>query len=250
LSTNGGHVNLQFGPPTISLVANAFGETPTIAPNMWVEIKGTDLAPMGDSRIWQGSDFVGGQMPTQLDGVSVTVNGKAAYIWYVSPTQVNILTPPDSIQGAVNVVLTNLGAASAPFSVQAQTLAPAFFVFDGVHVTGTHADGSDIGPPTLYPGLTTPAQPGETVVLYANGFGSTSTPVQSGAPTQSGNLSPLPVMKIGGLPATVVFAGLVAPGEFQFNVIVPMSLGDGDQPIVATYAGLSTQPGVSIAVQH
>jgi uncharacterized protein (TIGR03437 family) len=50
--------------------------------------------------VWQGSDFTNGQMPTQLDGVSVTVNGKPAYVYYISPTQVNILTPPDPMPGA------------------------------------------------------------------------------------------------------------------------------------------------------
>lgn len=44
--------------PVISLVANAEGESPMIAPNTWVEIKGSNLAPAGDARIWQGSDFV------------------------------------------------------------------------------------------------------------------------------------------------------------------------------------------------
>jgi uncharacterized protein (TIGR03437 family) len=250
LSTNGDHVSVQFGPPTITLVANAFGDTPTIGPNMWVEIKGSNLAPVGDSRIWQSRDFVNNQMPKQLDGVSVTVNGKDAYIWFVSPAQVNILTPPDPINGPVNIVLTNIGAPSAPFSVQTQMLAPAFFVFDGVHVTGVHLNGGDIGPTSLYPGLTTPAKPSETIVLFANGFGPTATPVVSGAPAQSGSLTPLPVVKIGGVTATVQFAGLVAPGEFQFNVVVPASTGDGDQPIVATYNGLSTQLGVVLAVQH
>jgi len=43
--------------PTISQVANAEGESPTIAPNTWVEIKGVNLAPAGDTRTWQASDF-------------------------------------------------------------------------------------------------------------------------------------------------------------------------------------------------
>ena len=81
--------------PFISKVANAEGEAPLIAPNTWVEVKGSNLAPACDTRIWQGSDFVNSQMPTSLDGVSVTVNGMAAYVYYISPTQVNILTPPD-----------------------------------------------------------------------------------------------------------------------------------------------------------
>src|SRR5580692_9979874 len=82
--------------PVITLVANAEGETPLIAPNTWVEVKGQNLAPANDSRTWQNSDFVNGQLPASLDQVSVTVNGKAAFIYYISPTQINILTPPDA----------------------------------------------------------------------------------------------------------------------------------------------------------
>jgi len=238
--------------PTITLVANAEGEVPTIAPNTWVEIKGANLAPSGDSRIWQTSDFVNSQMPTQLDGVSVTVNGQPAYVYYISPTQVNILTPPASLSGSVQVQVTNNGAISATFLVQAQEEAPSFFVFSGgPYIAATHADGSFIGPTSLYPGLTTPAQPGETIVIYANGFGPTSSPVVSGAMSQSGTLSPLPVITIGGLPAMVTFAGLVkAPGEFQFNVVVPSSLANGDQPVTAMYSGLKTQPGTLITVHQ
>jgi uncharacterized protein (TIGR03437 family) len=237
--------------PAITAVANAEGESPTIAPNTWVEIKGVNLAPAGDSRIWQGTDFVGGQMPTQLDHVSATLNGKSAYVYYISPTQINILTPPDALTGAVQVVVTNNGVATAAFTVQAQALSPSFFVFNGgPYVAAVHANGGLVGPATLYPGSTTAAMPGETVVLYANGFGPTSRPVVSGSILQSGALSPLPVIKIGGATATVQFAGLVAPGEFQFNVVVPSNAPDGDQAIAATYNGLTTQSGALLTVQH
>ena len=223
----------------------------SIAPNTWVEIKGTNLAPVGDTRIWQGTDFVSGQMPTQLDGVGVTVNGKSAFVYYISPTQVNILTPPDAMQGQAAVALTNAGTTSAAVNVAAQPLSPSFFVFNGgPYVAAEHANGSFLGPTSLYAGLTTPAKPGETVVLYANGFGPTTTAVVSGSTTQGGTLSPLPVVKIGGVNATVVFAGLVAAGEFQFNVVVPVTAADGDQPITATYNGTTTQPGTLITIQH
>ena len=241
-------VKISPAGPAISLVANAEGNGATIAPNTWVEIKGVNLAPAGDTRIWQASDFVNGNMPTQLDGVSATVNGKSAFLYYISPTQVNILTPPGTISGSVNVVLTTGGIASPPFAAQAQAISPSLFVFDGTHVAATHLNGSYIGPTTLYPGLSTPAKPGEIVVLYANGFGPTSTPVVSGSTTQSGTLSPLPEVQIGGVTATVLFAGLVAPGEFQFNVTVPSGLSSGDNPIVATYNGASTQTTAVITV--
>jgi uncharacterized protein (TIGR03437 family) len=237
--------------PVIAEVANAEGESPAIAPNTWVEIKGVNLAPAGDSRTWQSSDFVGSQMPTQLDGVSVTVNGKSAYVYYISPTQINILTPPAALSGPVQITVTTAGIVSAAFTAQAQTVAPSFFVFNGgPYVAAEHLNGSLIGPATLYPGSTTPAKPGETVVLYANGFGTTSVPVVTGSSSQSGTLSPLPAIQIGGVNATVEFAGLVGPGEFQFNVTVPASLAAGDQPITATYNGSTTQPGTLITIHQ
>jgi uncharacterized protein (TIGR03437 family) len=237
--------------PTLTLVANAEGGVATIAPNSWVEIKGSNLAPAGDSRIWQSPDFVMNHLPTALDGVSVTVNGVPAYVYYISPTQVNILTPPNAISGSVPVQVSVNGVVSANFMVQAQSESPSFFIFgSGPYIAATHANGSYIGPASLYPGLTTPAQPGETIVMYANGFGSTSTPVVSGSESQSGTLSPMPVITIGGVAATVTFAGLVAPGEFQFNVVVPPSLANGDQPTIAMYNGLTTQAGTLVTVQH
>ncbi len=237
--------------PTITLVANAEGGVATIAPNTWVSILGSNLGPAGDTRTWGSSDFVGGQLPTSLDGLSVTVNGVPAYVYYISATQVNILTPPNAISGSVPVQVSDNGVISAKFMVQAQAESPSFFVFGGgPYIAATHANGSYVGPTNLYAGLTTPAQPGETIVMYANGFGSTSTAVVSGSETQSGMLSPMPVITIGGVAATVTFAGLVSPGEFQFNVVVPPSLGNGDQPTMAMYDGLTTQAGTLITVQQ
>jgi uncharacterized protein (TIGR03437 family) len=191
----------------ITEVANAEGESPAVAPNTWVEIKGVNLAPAGDSRIWQSADFAGNQMPAQLDKVSATVNGKSAFVYYISPTQVNILTPPDAMDGPVQVMVTNNGMSTAAFTAQAQAVSPSFFVFNGgPYVVATHVNGELIGPAGLYPGASTPAKPGDTVVLYANGFGPTNTSVISGSAMQSGTLSPLPVIQIGGVKATVSFA--------------------------------------------
>ena len=49
--------------------------------------------------------------------------------------------------------------------------------------------GADLGPTSLYPGLTTPAAPGEVVILYANGFGPISPAVVAGSEAQSGKPS-------------------------------------------------------------
>ena len=237
--------------PTITFVSNAEGGNPQIAPNTWVEIDAMNLATAGDARIWQGSDFANGQMPAALDGVSVTVGGKNAYIYYISPTQVNILTPPDAMPGTVMVQLTRDGLSSAPFPVQAGPLSPSFFIFGGgPYVAAVHADGSLLAPAGLFPGtVTTPAKSGEIVQLYANGFGPTSTPVVNGSITQSGSLSPLPAVTIGGVSAVVQFAGLVEPGEFQFNVVIPPDAPSGDNALVATYNGAETAPAAVITVE-
>jgi uncharacterized protein (TIGR03437 family) len=161
-----------------------------------------------------------------------------------------VLTPPDAITGTVQVVLTYNGA-SASYTAPAQAMSPSFFVFDPAgDLAATHADGSLLAPSTLYPGQSTPATPGETIVLYANGFGPTAVPVVAGSSTQSGNLLPLPAIQIAGIPATVTFAALVLPGEYQFNVVVPPATPDGNQAITATLNGIATQGRATIAVQH
>jgi uncharacterized protein (TIGR03437 family) len=243
-------LTLAAGGPVITQVLTVANQSSTIAPNTFVEIHGTNLAPAGHTRAWQGSDFTNSQLPVQLDTVTATVNGRSGYVEYISPTQVNILTPPDALQGTVQVLMSSGGVNSAPFPVLAQPIAPAFFVFPGSpYVAAEHTNGSYLGPASLFPGVT-PAKPGETVVLYGSGFGPTVPPVVSGSLAQSGILPTPPVIIIGGIAATVQFAGLVVPGEFQFNVVVPASVPDGDNTITAVYGGLSTQSGLLLTVQH
>ena len=233
---------------TIGLMTNAFGNTKLLAANTWAIVKGTSLA--SNSRTWQGSDFVNNQMPTSLDGVSVTVNGVNAYIYYISPTQVNFLTPPTLTAGVAQVQVINNGVKSAIASIQAQPLSLAFFEFGGgPYAAAVHLNGTLVGPSTLYPGQSTPAQRGETIVLYGNGFGATSSSIVAGSSAQSGTLPTLPVITIGGIQATVGFAGLISPGLYQFNVVIPASAASGDNPLIATYNSLITQPGVQVTVQ-
>jgi uncharacterized protein (TIGR03437 family) len=143
----------------------------------------------------------------------------------------------------VQVQLTNGDTMSNILTVPAAPLSLSFFVFDGVNITASHLDGSLLGPTTLYPGYSTPGKSGEPVVIYANGFGPTSSPVVSGIVTQSGSLNTLPVITVGNIPVKVTFAGLVSPGTFQFNIVLPTGLS-GSEPVTATYNGQTTQKGV------
>ena len=100
-----------------------------------------------------------------------------------------------------------------------------------------------VGPSGLLgaPGQTRPAQPGEFISLYGTGFGSTNPPVPSdrifsGAAPLTGTVK----VAIGGVEATLQFAGMSAAGVCQFNVLVP-DLPDGDHKLSASIGGIETQ---------
>jgi uncharacterized protein (TIGR03437 family) len=248
-------LDIVFGSAITSV--NTAGGFPEIAPNTWIEIKGVNLAAPAtgpNGLTWSGApEFASGRMPTQLNGVSVTVNGKPAYVYYISPNQINVLTPLNLEPGAASVVVTNGTAPTAPFSVTSRAVAPSFLRFGATqHIAATHADGSLLGPASMSaPGYPfTPARPGETIVLYATGFGMPQTVLEEGSARQTGDLPSLPAIRIGGTAVEVQFAGVVSPGLYQINVVVPATATAGDNPVTADYGGLTTPAGSIIAVQQ
>jgi uncharacterized protein (TIGR03437 family) len=235
--------------PGITAVANAASYQPGFASGTWISVFGTNLS--ASTYTWQDSDFVNGLLPTSLQGVSVTINGVAAYVAYISPGQINVLAPDDLTAGKVQVQVTAAHQTSQFLSGPKAPFAPAFFTFaGGAYVAALHADYSLVGAPGLLPGaVTQPARPGETILLYGTGFGPTNPPLPTGQlVTTLAPLPDLPQIKIGGIAATVAFAGLVGPGLYQFNVTVP-SLPGGDAAVLATIGGVATQTGVSVTVQ-
>ncbi|MGH9660615.1 MAG: choice-of-anchor V domain-containing protein, partial [Bryobacteraceae bacterium] len=240
------------GPrPTISSLEN--GGTPTsaaFAQNTWVAIKGSNLATT--TRIWEGRDFNGNNLPTQLDGTSVKINNKDA----LSPGQVNVLAPLETALGNVQVQVSTPGGSSDPVTGTIQQFAPAFFVVNGdspgnKYIAARHLDFSLVGPATLFPGATTPARPGEVISLYGTGFGETNPPIPGGQiVTVPGTLTTMPVIRMGGVNMDVSFAGQSATGLYQFNVTIPESAPAGDQAVVAEIGGVSTQAGAFITVQR
>ena len=236
-------INIMAVPP----VVNGASYQPSFAPATWVAIFGTNLA--STTYTWQPSDFVNGALPTSLDGVSVTIDGKPAYVEYISPTQINVLAPDDDTVGPVAVVVNG-----TTFQVQEQQFAPAFFTFSGTkYLAAQHADYSDVGKTGLITGVTTtPAAPNETILLYGTGFGPTNPVTSTGnLVTTAVKLANLPQITIGGEVATVVSGYLVEAGLYQFNVTVPKDLPSGDAAVVATtVGGAQSQLGVSITVQQ
>jgi uncharacterized protein (TIGR03437 family) len=232
-------------------VVNGASFLPGIAPGAWLTIKGARLS--ATTRAWDSSDFLGGNLPTQLDGVSATVNGQQAYVYFVSPTQLNVLTPAAATQGTVPVQVTTHQGKSNVVSVMESTLSPALFTLSpqqGKYVAAVRADGVYIAPPNLISGsATVPAAPGDTILLFGTGFGLTSPPTPIGQLLNPAPLAVPATVRIGGTAAAVQFAGIVGPGLYQFNVVVP-NVPDGDNPILIEIGGMTSQASAFLSVQR
>jgi uncharacterized protein (TIGR03437 family) len=231
-------------------VVNAASFLQGISSATWVAIRGTKLA--STTRSWSGSDFAGSKLPTQLDGVSVKINGKPAPLSYISPTQINALAPDDATLGNVAVEVTTSEGTSDALIAQKQSVSPAFFMFDADgrrYVAAVNLDGAYLGRHGLYPGLNfRPAKPGNMVMLFGTGFGFVTPAKPSDEVVDApGRLSSPPVVRIGGVQAEVQWAGLTSPGLYQFNVVVP-DVPDGDQAVIAEILGGVTQAGAFVTV--
>jgi uncharacterized protein (TIGR03437 family) len=222
-------------------VVNGASFVPGITPGSWITIQGSDLS--ATTRIWGSSDFSGSNLPTQLDGVSVTVNGKPAYVYFISPAQLNVLAPDDATRGSVPVQVTTAQGQSNVVTVSEAALSPALFTFSpqgGKYVAAVRADGAYIAPPNLISGLATvPAKPGDVILLFGTGFGPTTPPSPIGQLVNPAPLASPVTVRIGGVAASTQFAGIVSPGLYQFNVVVPNVL-DGDSAVSIEIGGSSS----------
>ena len=242
--------------PAISTggVFNAASFQPGVSAGSWVTIQGSNLA--GNTRSWRADDFENGALPTQLDGVSLKIDGKAAYVAFISPTQINVQAPADSALGPVPVEVTFNGSTSSPGTAQLQAVSPGFFLWSGRYAVATHADFSLAAPAGLFPGIATlPAKPGESIVLWGTGFGATTPTVAPGIlppATPPADVANPVTATIGNIAATVSGAALSPgnPGLYQIALQVPASVPDGDLPVVAQVNGVQSSSGVLLNVKR
>jgi uncharacterized protein (TIGR03437 family) len=160
--------------------------------------------------------------PTTLGGVSVTIGGSAAALFYVSPTQINAVVNTATPAGTETVAVTSGSGTHTGTVTVDPNAAPGLFSLFG---TGTR-DGAILNAVTFLLGdfSTHTANSPTYLALFATGL----------------NLAVAPVMTIGGIPVPVAFFG-AAPccsGLQQINVMLPDSLaGAGRVPIVVTSSG-------------
>ena len=243
------------GPvPTISAngVVNGASFAPGIVPNSWFTIQGTNLSTTTNT--WEKA-IVNGNLPTSLDGLSVSVAGKPAYIYFVSPTQVNAVAP-DVGTGTMSVTVTNSLGTSAAATVNSSTVQPAFFLWPNNQPVATRQDFSFAVRNGTFSGVNTiPAKPGDVIILWGTGFGPTNPAAPFGVqiPSTSTFLTASPVtVSVGGTSATV-FGAAMAPGFaglFQVAIQIPSSLADGNHAVIATINGAQSLDTTLITVQR
>ena len=262
--------------PSISsggvVLANLLPTVTSISVNSIISVYGENMAADGTFRLVKSGDLIDDRLPTELAGVCVEVDGTRSPLFFVSPLQLNVQSPTLAAMGPVSVVvITGCGTVSEsrsdPEFVTMEAFTPAFFVKNFLDAGGKnpiaalHEDGvNEVRDPSEVPGATA-AAPGEFISLFATGFGPTNPPFSAGEvpaleapPGIAGLTNPVSVT-IGGLPVPdkdVFYAG-VAPccaGLYQLVVKVPDSAPDGNLPVIATVAGVSTPDGPYVTVER
>jgi uncharacterized protein (TIGR03437 family) len=235
--------------------ASAFGGFTSISPGSWVEIFGNSLA--ATTRSWADADFKGVNAPTSLDGTSVTIGGKSAFVDFISPGQVNALIPSDTPIGPQQMTVTTALGTSAAYNimvnaVQPGLLAPPSFAVGGKqYAVALFADGTYVLPVGAIAGISSrPARPGETIILYGVGFGPVTPNIPAGQLEQQSNaLASSLRISIGGVTALTSYAGLAPSftGLYQFNITVPAA-ASGAAPLTFSLGGTSGTQTLFIAV--
>lgn len=240
------------GTPQIAAngIVNGASFQPGLVPGSWATIRGTNLAASAGT--W---DIVNGVLPTSVNGVSVTVGGQPAYVYFVNTGQINFIVP-EIAAGSQQVVVTNSAGVSSPVTATVNQFGPAFFEWPASQVVATTQSFAYVANSGTFPAVTTtPAKPGETIILWGTGFGPTSPAQPQGVETPSTttySTETLPTVTINDVPATV-YGTALAPGFaglYQVAIQVPASLGDGQWPVVATIGGVSSPSGMVLAVEQ
>ena len=178
-------------------------------------------------------------LPTELENVSVTVNGTPAPIFAVDNVngqqQINFQVPW-ATQSIAKIQVTNRGAASPLVLTPVQVSQPAIFNYSA----GGNVFGAILHSNFKLANTADPATAGETVLIYCTGLGFVVAPLPANGVAATGqHTMNTPTVTIGGANAPVSFSGL-APGYvglYQVNAQVPAGLAAGNQPVIITIAG-------------
>jgi uncharacterized protein (TIGR03437 family) len=194
-----------------------------------------------------------------LGGTRVTFDGYPAKLYFVSPTQINLMVPvavlpPGTTAKRVAVVVHTPRGESPAAIVDVTPTAVGVFTQNAsgsgpAVAVNTNPDGS-ISLNTAE----TPVRPGGYLTIYATGLGATSPPLPEEGiapfdPLAVAQTRPVVLLDVVTVP--VLYAGR-APGFAgldQINVQVPVQLGDACNASLIIVTGSASQTSVSQTVQ-
>jgi uncharacterized protein (TIGR03437 family) len=122
----------------------------------------------------------------------------------------------------------------------------------GTYAVATYTDYTYAVPNGTLSVPTVAAKPGDVVVLWGTGFGTTNPAAPSGLEVPPAAYSVPGVTVTIGSAAATVYGAALAPtlaGVYQIAIQVPSSLASGNYPLVATVNGVQS-PAVSFGVQQ
>jgi len=240
---------VYLSPNGIVNSANFAPITNPIAPNELITLFGTGLATTAT-----GATSL--PLPNSLGGVQVMINGVAAPLDYVSPTEIIALVP-SSISPANNVYYATVQVSSNNVPSNAVTVytsntAPGVFA----NPVAVGAAAAEHGSNYTVISESNPAQINETIIVYLAGLGAVDPPVTpDGAAAPSNPLSaatdPNIFVDFSGVQAVypLPFAGLTptAAGLYQINVPIPTGTPSNVYVDISTSDGYASQATLSVA---
>jgi len=249
---------IPFANVTPSGIVPVYSNTPIVESGSWISIYGSSLA---NATVQWNGDF-----PTSLGGVTVTIDNKPAYLWFVSSGQINLQVPDDTASGCVPVVV-NTPNGTVTTSVDMESISPSFSLIGGSYAAaviltpnggGAYGGGTyDLaGPVGAFSFPTRPAKRGESVVLYGVGFGPTSPSVPAGkvfsSAAKTTNTVQIYLSNSPGnfLPAPVAFSGLIGAGLDQINITIPANAPSGDLSLQAIVGAIPNNPNSGVSTSN
>jgi len=142
-------------------LGNEPATTKAVAPDSIASARGSLLA----NSTQQAQRLANGTFPTNVGGTNVTVNGRPAQIFFVSPSEVNFLVPPQTELGAAEVIVTNSEGFPSRGSVTTLQSAPGVFTKSGDGTGEALALNSD----TLQEGPFDPSDGKLRLTIFATG---------------------------------------------------------------------------------
>jgi uncharacterized protein (TIGR03437 family) len=153
-----------FGALTV-LNGASFGHEPSstkaVAPDSIAVAQGNNLA----NTTQQSQRQPDGSFPTNVGGTTVTVNGRSAQIFFVSPTQVNFLVPAATEIGTAEVIVTNPDSFPSRAPVTTLRAAPGVFTYSGDGL----GEGVVLNADALQPGPFDPTSGSLRLIIFSTG---------------------------------------------------------------------------------